>query len=106
MNLPEEPRHARSRAHLQAPLREPPHPGRLLQKLFLQPMGLTQTEAARRLGVSRRRLHEVVHGLRRLTPDTAARCAMQFGCDVEFWLSMQAAHDGYHAWRRLSASQR
>lgn len=101
MSLPEETLPVVPRGRAGAPLREPPHPGRMLQKLFLQPLGMTQTEAARRLGVSRRRLHEVVHGLRRLTPDTAARCALQFGGDVEFWLRMQAAHDGYHAWRRL-----
>ncbi|MFC4253013.1 HigA family addiction module antitoxin [Sinimarinibacterium flocculans] len=82
------------------------HPGRLLQKLFLTPMRVNQSEAARRLGISRRRLHEVVHGRRRLTPDTAVRCAMHFGGDAEFWLQLQAAHDGFVAWQRLHTARR
>lgn len=87
------------------PARPPVHPGRLLQKLVLSPLRLNQSEAARRLGISRRRLHEVVNGRRRMTPDTAVRCAAHFGGDAEFWLSLQSAFDGFIAHQRLRGSR-
>ena len=55
------------------PLRTPMHPGRLLARTCLVPLGLNQSEAARLLGLSRRRLHELVHGQRAMSPDTAIR---------------------------------
>lgn len=86
------------------PLRAPVHPGRFLQKNFLTPMRLTQTEAAQRLGISRRRLNEVIQGHRSLTPDTAIRFAMLFGGDTSFWLQLQSAHDCYLAWKQWQHS--
>jgi antitoxin HigA-1 len=85
------------------PSRAPVHPGRLLARTCLAPLGLSQSEAARVLGLSRRRLHELVHGQRAMSPDTAIRCARQFGIDAAFWLSHQAAWDSFHAWKRLCA---
>lgn len=87
------------------PLRTPPHPGRLLARYCLEPLALSQSQAARLLGMSRRRLHELVHGQRTMTPDTAIRCARQFGIEVGFWLTQQAAWDSFHAWKRLCAEQ-
>ncbi|MBX9612550.1 MAG: HigA family addiction module antidote protein [Burkholderiales bacterium] len=83
------------------PSRAPVHPGRLLARTCLAPLGLSQSEAARVLGLSRRRLHELVHGQRAMSPDTAIRCARQFGIDAEFWLTHQAAWNSFHAWKRL-----
>ncbi|UZG44605.1 HigA family addiction module antitoxin [Caldimonas thermodepolymerans] len=88
------------------PLRTPVHPGRFLQKVFLTPLGISQSEAARRLGISRRRLHEVVQGRRAISPDTAVRCELHFGADTRFWLALQADHDGFAAWKRLRAAAR
>ena len=85
------------------PVRTPMHPGRLLARTCLAPLGLSQSEAARVLGLSRRRLHELVHGQRAMSPDTAIRCARQFGIDAGFWLAHQAAWDSFHAWKRLSS---
>ena len=85
------------------PLRAPKHPGRFLERNYLRPLGLSQSQAARLLGLSRRRLHEVVHGRRAMTPDTAVRCAILFGADATFWLALQAAWDSFHAWRDLRA---
>ncbi len=85
------------------PLRVPTHPGRLLARTCLLPLALNQSEAARLLGLSRRRLHELVHGQRAMSPDTAIRCARQFGIDAGFWLAQQAAWDSFHAWKRLSS---
>ncbi|WP_085318031.1 HigA family addiction module antitoxin [Derxia lacustris] len=85
------------------PLRRPVHPGRFLNRMFLVPLGISQSEAARCLGVSRRRLHEVVQGRRGITPDTAIRCALHFGADAAFWLALQSAWDSFVAWERLRA---
>ena len=86
------------------PVRTPWHPGRFLSRNFLEPLGMSQSEAARALGMSRRRLHEIVHGQRAMTPDTAIRCALLFGTDAGFWLARQSAWDSFHAWKRLCSS--
>ena len=86
------------------PLRAPLHPGRFLERHFLAPLGLSQTEAARRLGISRRRLNEVIQGHRAFTPDTAIRVAALFGTDAQFWLGLQAAHDTNVCWKRLRSA--
>lgn len=83
------------------PLRSPQHPGRFLDRHFLGPLALSQTEAARLLGVSRRRLNEIVQGHRSITPDTAVRCALVFGTDALFWLALQSRWDSFHAWKHL-----
>ena len=88
------------------PVRLPLHPGRFLQRHYLEPLALTQTDAASRLGMSRRRLHEIVHGQRGVSPDTALRCALVFGSDVSFWLALQSAWDSFHAWKQLRAQSR
>lgn len=86
------------------PVRAPWHPGRFLSRNFLEPLGMSQSEAARALGMSRRRLHEIVHGQRAMTPDTAIRCALLFGTDAAFWLALQSAWDSFHAWKALRAA--
>jgi len=86
------------------PVRTPWHPGRFLQHNYLSPIGMSQSEAARALGMSRRRLHEIVHGQRAMTPDTAIRCALLFGTDAAFWLALQSAWDSFHAWKALRAT--
>jgi addiction module HigA family antidote len=81
--------------------RAPVHPGRFLQRHFLDPLELNQTAAAKRLGVSRRRLHELVHGKRAMSPDTAIRCAQAFGLSAADWLAMQSAWDAWTTWQHL-----
>lgn len=81
------------------PRRAPVHPGRFLERQFLKPLRLTQGQAARLLGVSRRRLNEIVVGRRSLSPDTALRCAVAFGLDAGFWLGLQARWDSFQAWK-------
>jgi len=58
---------------------------------------LSQGELARALGISRRRVNELVCGKRAITPDTAVRLARYFGTDVAFWLQLQFAWDVYQA---------
>jgi len=83
------------------PLRTPVHPGRFLARHYLQPLALSQSAAARLLGVSRRRLHELVSAERGMSPDTAIRCALHFGLPTAHWLALQADWDSYHAWKGL-----
>jgi len=91
-------------APIGVPTRQPVHPGRFLERHFLRPMALSQTKAARLLGVSRRRLNELIQGHRAMSADTAIRCAMAFGVRADFWLALQAHWDCFHAWRTLRQS--
>lgn len=77
--------------------RHPIHPGVMLLEEFLQPAGITQKELAQRIGVSYVRVNELIHGKRRLTPDTALRLSRFFGNSVEFWLNGQLACDMWEA---------
>lgn len=83
------------------PVRVPPHPGRFLERNCLRPLRLTQGDAARLLGMSRRRVNEIVQGRRSISADTAVRCALVFGIDTGFWLALQANWDSFRAWNQL-----
>jgi antitoxin HigA-1 len=77
--------------------RRPVHPGHFLESRFLKPMQLSQEALARELGISRRRVNEIVNGRRGLTPDTAIRLARYFRTGPELWLHLQAAWDLHRA---------
>ena len=84
--------------------RPPTHPGEMLLKEFLEPFGMTQSELARRIGVSWPRINEIVNGKRGVTPDTALRLSRLFGNSVEFWLNGQRNWDLWHAMRSPAAA--
>jgi len=86
--------------------RRPPHPGQFLETRFLQPLGISQTELAEALGVSRRRINELINGRRSITPDTAVRLALYFGNEAAFWMHLQVAWDMHSAVREVRASAR
>jgi len=71
----------------------PVHPGEILLEEFMQPLGLSQTRLGRDLGVSPRRINEVVRGKRSVTADTALRLSRYFGTSAEFWLGLQSDYD-------------
>ncbi|MEZ4587196.1 MAG: HigA family addiction module antitoxin [Gemmatimonadales bacterium] len=73
--------------------RPPTHPGEILLRDFLEPLGLTQSELARHIGVSFPRLTEVVHGKRSVTTDTALRLSRALGTTPDFWLNLQRDRD-------------
>jgi len=73
------------------------HPGEILLEEFLEPLGLGQVEAARRLGVSLNRLNEIVLGKRSITADTALRLARLFEMSPQFWMRLQADWDLHRA---------
>ncbi len=83
--------------HLSWPVRRPPHPGEFLQTRYLAPLGISQTELALALGVSRRRVNEFVKGRRAISPDTAVRLGAFFGTEAAFWMHLQVAWDMHGA---------
>jgi addiction module HigA family antidote len=80
----------------------PPHPGEHLREDVLMPLGLTVTETATALGISRKTLSEIVNGKSPITPDIAVRLERAFAAPpAEMWLRLQAAYDLRRAERRL-----
>ncbi len=72
---------------------EPIHPGEILLEDFLKPMGISQYRVATTIGVSPRRINEIVQGKRSITADTALRLSRCFGTSERFWLNLQARYD-------------
>lgn len=72
---------------------EPIHPGEILLEEFLKPFGVSQYELAKVVGVSPRRINEIVHGKRAISPDTALRLARAFDVSDRFWLNLQNRYD-------------
>jgi addiction module HigA family antidote len=77
------------------------HPGEVLLEEFLEPMGISQNRLGRDIGVSPRRINEIVHGKRSVTADTALRLARYFGVSESFWMGLQADFDLEEARDRL-----
>ncbi len=74
------------------PMKNPPHPGRHIRLEYLEPLGLSVTEAARILGVTRANLSNIVNGKSGISPEMAVRLAKAFGGSAEIWLRLQAAY--------------
>ena len=74
-------------------LLSPIHPGEILMEEFLEPMGISQYRLAKDISVPPRRINEIVHGKRSITPDTALRLSKYFGLSERFWINMQARYD-------------
>lgn len=70
-----------------------PHPGEILLHEFLEPMGVTQYRLAKEIGVSQRRIGEIVAGTRSITVDTGLRLSRFFGTSDEFWTGLQFDYD-------------
>lgn len=82
----------------------PTHPGQVLLKDYLEPMGMSQYALAKAMGVAQIRIGQIVAGRRSITPDTALRLARYFGTSAEFWLGMQQTHDLDLARDRIGAA--
>lgn len=85
--------------------RPPTHPGKMLLEEFLQPLGISQSAFAIRLGVSFPRLNEVINAKRSVTPDTALRLAQVTGMSADFWLGLQQDWDLWHMLRSKEAQR-
>ena len=93
-------------------MHNPPHPGEVIKKLCLEPLGLTATEAAKALGVSRKTLSSILNGRTGISREMAIRLVIAFNTTAESWLNEQIQYDLWQAEqhraelkvRRLSAA--
>lgn len=74
-------------------MHNPPHPGSVLRDLCIEPLGLSVTEAAEALGVSRKTLSAILNGRAGISPEMAIRLSKAFGTTPESWLNQQAQYD-------------
>jgi addiction module HigA family antidote len=85
------------------PLKRPPvHPGEILREDVLKNIGLSVSETARRLGVSRQQLHRVLAGTHPITPEMALRIGKFAGNGPGIWLRMQQAYDLWHTEQKIT----
>jgi antitoxin HigA-1 len=78
------------------PMKNPPHPGRIVRQECLEALGLTVTKAAEVLGVTRQALNNLVNEKAGISPEMAVRLAKAFGSSADAWLRMQAVYDLAH----------
>jgi len=78
----------------------PFHPGEMLKEEFLEPMGVTQTAFAEKLGWTRARLNELINGKRGVTADAALDLAEALGTTAKLWMNLQATFDLDRALKR------
>lgn len=83
------------------PVMAPTHPGVILREEFLEPMGITEYELAKALGVPQTRISAITHGKRRISADTGLRLSRFFGMSEGFWTGLQADYDREMAKDRL-----
>jgi addiction module HigA family antidote len=74
-------------------MHNPPHPGEILKALCLEPLGLTVTEAAKALGVSRKTLSAILNGRAGISPEMAVRLSLAFNTSAESWLQQQCQYE-------------
>lgn len=82
--------------------RAPTRPGEILEEEFLKPMGLTQVELARRMGVPIQRVNTVVLGKRAVSAETAVLLSRTLKTSAQFWMNLQSNFDLWHAERALA----
>jgi addiction module HigA family antidote len=81
-------------------MHNPPHPGEIIRRLCLDPLGISVTEAAQALGISRKTLSAILNGRAGVSPEMAVRLSMAFGTSAESWLNQQTQYDLWHAEQR------
>jgi addiction module HigA family antidote len=82
------------------PLKKPVHPGRIVRHDCLEPLGLTVTDGAKVLGVSRQALSNILTAKAGISPAMAIRLSKAFGSTPETWLKIQMAYDLAEAMKR------
>lgn len=85
--------------------RAPAHPGKILLKEYLEPLGVPQTRFAERIGVPVQRVNEIVKGKRGVTEDTALRLAAALSTSPGFWLNLQQRWNLYQAMHSEEAKE-
>jgi addiction module HigA family antidote len=87
------------------PMFDPVHPGEILREDCMKPLGLSVTETARALGISRKTLSEIVNAKSSITPEVAVRLEQAFADPpADMWLRLQSAYDLWHAKQRLKGA--
>jgi addiction module HigA family antidote len=81
-------------------MHNPPHPGEVIKSLCLEPLGITVTQAAEALGVSRKTLSAILNGRAGVSPEMAIRLSIAFSTTAESWMNQQAQYDLWHAEQR------
>lgn len=84
-------------------MHNPPHPGKVLRQLCLEPLGLTVTKMAEALGVSRKTLSAILNERAGISPEMAVRLSIAFGTSSESWLNQQVQYDLWQAEKRRCA---
>ena len=92
------------RAARRDPNRCPTHPGELLRETVIPATGLTKTDIAQRLGISRQHLYDVLDEKKPVSAAVAVRLGKLFGDGAGVWLRMQGAYDVWHAEREVDTS--
>jgi len=80
--------------------REPYHPGEIILKEYLDPLGITQTILAKDLLIPYQRINEIINRRRGVTLSTALRLAKYFNTSPSFWMNLQLRWDMYHAMKK------
>jgi addiction module HigA family antidote len=83
------------------PMKNPPHPGLSVRQDCLEPLGVSVTDAAKKLGVSRKQLSDVLNGHSGISPEMAIRLHKAFGGGADTWLRLQAAYDLAQAMKKI-----
>ena len=74
-------------------MHNPPHPGEIIRELCIEPLGLSVTDTAKGLGVSRKTLSAILNGRAGISPEMAIRLSIAFGTSAESWLNQQSQYD-------------
>lgn len=88
------------------PSPNPTHPGVALEVIYLEGRGWSQSELARQIGCSHRKVNEIINGKRGITPDFALDLERVLGTTAEMWLNMQSAWDLAEARKKLDKANR
>jgi addiction module HigA family antidote len=78
-------------------MHNPPHPGEILRELCLRPLGLSISQAAEGLGISRKTLSNILNGRSRITPEMSVRLSIAFDTTPESWMNQQIQYDLWQA---------
>lgn len=87
-------------------MHNPPHPGEIIRELCLVPLGLSVSDAAKALRVSRKTLSEILNGRAGISPEMAIRLAIAFNTTAESWLAQQAQYDLWRANKKRKALEK
>ncbi len=86
-------------------MHNPPHPGEVIREFCIKPLGLTVTDAAKGLGVSRKTLSAILNGRFGISPEMAIRLSKAFGGSAESWITQQAQYDLWQASQRTDVTK-